>query len=61
MDVASKIKSLKEEVAFLNDKKSAVEKRIVELKALVEEKVKKEQLILELEKKEQELLKELGV
>lgn len=56
MDLASKIKILKEESQRLDDEKIRLENQIKELKALVEEKKKKEEKIVELKRIEKELL-----
>jgi phage-related protein len=60
MDIASKIKEFKTEIAMLDDKKVSIEKRLIELKALIEEKKKKSAFLLDLEKQEKELLALLG-
>lgn len=59
MDISSKIKEMKQEIQSMDDKKSAIEGRIKELKELVALKAARAIKLAELEKQEAELLAQL--
>ena len=56
MDIASKIKIIKQEVQSIDDETAIINKRIAELKSLIDEKKKKEQKLQDLIRLEQEML-----
>jgi hypothetical protein len=59
MDIASKIKAMKQEIQSMDDMKAAIEGRIKELKELVALKIQKAAKLAELEKQEAELMSQL--
>jgi hypothetical protein len=59
MDIASKIKAMKQEIQAMDDAKLAIEARIKELKDLVNMKLQKAAKLAELEKQEAELMAQL--
>jgi hypothetical protein len=59
MDIASKIKAMKQEIQSIDDMKAAIEGRIKELKELVALKIQKAAKLAELEKQEAELMSQL--